>query len=164
MLAYAYVSRELYNEAINNGRVYPKLGISCTATTERAYMELKKRRWLPFFAWNKDREGSIESGGDNTPYVYLELEMPDDICVVTNYLNWCDLISLYTEASNDPSDEEVKKILENMGFIPPFRTLTQLWEDIYEVYHNDLNQIIYKYLDRDFIKRATGVNMSKTTY
>lgn len=164
MLIYTYISRTMYNQVMDNNRVYPELGVSCAAATERMYAEFQKRKWLPFFAWSKNREDSTESGIGDKPYVYLELEMPDDICIATNYQNWCDLISLYTQASEDPSNEEVEEILEAIGFNPPFRTLEQLWDDIYEIEQNDLNQVVYKYLDKSFIKRAVGVNSSKLTY
>ena len=43
MKAYSYITRELYNEVKNNGRVYPKLGVSCYASSDNIYKAYEKR-------------------------------------------------------------------------------------------------------------------------
>ena len=163
MKAYSYITRELYNEVKNNGRVYPKLGVSCYASSDNIYKAYEKRfEKQSFFAWNKDIGKDIipQEGAE---YVYVELDLPDNICRLTNYLNWCDLINVYMDSDEDPSDDELKETLEILGF-KDFRTLEQLWEDIYAIDENDVNQVMYDYLDISFIKSAKGTNKTKKTY
>ena len=161
MKVYAYVSRELYNEVLFKGRVYPILGISCSACSDKIYKAYERRfKKQAFFAWDKEMHET--SYGDNTPFVYLELELPKGIYKLTNYLNWTDLIMVYDMYNNDgePSDDELKNILNINGFLEPnlFRNIDQLWDDIYQIDRDDTNQVMYDYLDKSFIKRAIGVN------
>ena len=162
MKAYAYVSKELYNDVMEKGRVYPISGHSCFATFNGLYKAYERRYGQqPFFAWSKPTtDFKDDETGD---WVYIELELPDEITKTTNYLNWSDLILIYENDDTDPSDELLQERLDFYGFDMTDITLENFWEDIYAIDENDRNQILYNYLDKSFIKRkAVKKNYLKT--
>lgn len=161
MRAYAYITKELYDEVLEKGRVYPKSGYSCFATYNGVYKAYERRYGQePFFAWDKPTDTFIEEEGD---WVYVELELPKEITKVTNYLNWSDLILLYKDDNFEPDQDIINQRLDCYGF-DIMQSLDEFWNDIFAIDENDRNQVLYDYLDVSFIKRAATKAEDLRTY
>lgn len=110
-----------------------------------------------FFLWNdkKNKGNEIKyCSKDNAKYMLLELEVPTEISIVTNYDNWCSFIMDLYEADGDYqlADEICR---EEYGIKDG---LEGSYKSIYEFdYEYDILQVLVPYICFDWIKNIDYV-------
>lgn len=111
MKCYHYCTKEFLQELIDKRVIYPKQAVNYTDVSNKIAEDYVKEYVFEnkkinkgngmFFCWSHpDYKGDIEYN-DNGDYILLELYVPWQEAIKTNYENWCSLgMDLY-EANGD---------------------------------------------------------------
>ena len=145
---------ELYHELVNNGILYPKMGVS-GLSRESAYKSMSDLLgWGGmFFGWIIPMEEfDYARELDYTDKVLLTLEIPTEYLIPHGYYEWCDFIfpnidSKSTEEAEECCREEFNMSLEDLKlsvFNPNFA--------------NPGVEVFIKLLKKDWIVRKRYIN------
>ncbi len=155
---YTQISRELYNQLLKDGIIYPKFGINCNACTDKAEKKIIEHLGYGFFfGWEdiqkvNEFKGDIKYSNDNnSKYVLLEMEVNADETEKTSYYNYSDLICAY-DLMNDNDTETTPEFIQAMEEeFGKGITINQLVNFVFNIEGADLVQILFKNLNKDNI-------------
>lgn len=107
-----------------------------------------------FFAWsNPSYKGNVMYD-DNGKYSLIEFEVDEDICLKTNYENWCSLGTDLFDVNGDLQLAD-KYCREEFGIV---NGLEGSYEAIYDISDRNMEvQILLPYLKADWIKSLKRV-------
>ena len=160
---YHFCCQEFLERLIDTGEVKP-VNQLYQGNRRRAYDILFQRLNNGndmFFAW-----GALENKGDkieyiekdkvtDSTYVLLELDVPEDEFISTNYYNWCDLIWILEHGETPQGAGEIAQ--EEFG--TPGKTPVEAFETIYSCVFNledgyHYEQMLLKTIKKEWI---TGI-------
>lgn len=106
-----------------------------------------------FFTWkNPQYKGYEIKENPEGKYALLELDVPKDIAVITDYENWCSFCLDLDEADGDlkVADENCKRLYD--GF-----SLRKSYESIFYIESDDRIQVLLPYIKKEWIQKSTIV-------
>ena len=158
-IVYTQISRQLYNQLMDENIIYPKFGISCNACNDKAEKKLIEHLGFNvFFGWedlNKVEEYKAKfkySDDPNSKFVLLKLQINEDEIVRTNYYNYADLIFAYS-LMNDNETEDNQDFIEALeDEFCEGTTIEKLLNFVFTNLSKEaLIQILFKKLDKNDI-------------
>lgn len=153
MLCYHFCSKIFLTDLKNKKIIYPNRNYIKENNRTNAYNYLYEKIGVDslFFAWgSKDNKNSEIEYSNDSDFLLLTLEVPDNEFIITDYYNWCDVIFCLDEKNTLEDAEIIAQEEMRCSF-------EIVYNSIFSINENRNIQILLKSISYDWIRNIEYV-------